>query len=118
MRKTDEIFKQFVLLLTPSPQAIDILKDGGLQFRFTLLKLYEMPSADFLQHADLHLLPFLSIMQGGEQANCRNGNFCRLEGSTTPKLSCNSVQVLRLVEKRFIGEKILRNSHSEHNIDM
>ncbi len=57
-----------VLLLTPSPQAADMLKDGGLQFRFTLLKLYEMPAADFLQHADLHLLPFIPIMQGGEQA--------------------------------------------------
>jgi len=55
-----------VLLLASSPQAAEHLEESWLSFRFTLIKLYELPAADFISHADIHLLPFVPVMKDGE----------------------------------------------------
>ncbi|MCP4398890.1 MAG: hypothetical protein GY801_16520 [bacterium] len=53
-----------VLLLRSSPQATDRLDEDCLQFRFTLIRLYTMSARTFLQQADIHLFPFVPVMQG------------------------------------------------------
>jgi hypothetical protein len=55
-----------VLLLAPSPQAAAQFEEPWLSFRFTLLKLYEIPAKEFLAQTDIHLLPFVPVMQDGE----------------------------------------------------
>ena len=59
--------KPVVLLLRPSPQATDRLHEDCLEFRFTLIRLYAISAGEFLQQADIHLLPFVPVMQGEAQ---------------------------------------------------
>jgi hypothetical protein len=57
-----------VLLLAPSSQAVDCFEEGRLRFGFTLIPMYALVAAEFLHHADVHLLPFVPVMQGGLEA--------------------------------------------------
>lgn len=57
-----------VLLLSPSPQAKNTLKEGGLSFQFTLVRLYEMLAVEFVKNADIHLLPFVPVMKAHSEA--------------------------------------------------
>jgi hypothetical protein len=53
-----------IVLLRPSPQATDVLEEDCLRFQWTLIRRYAMSAAEFLQQADLHVLPFIPVMQG------------------------------------------------------
>ena len=64
--KYDLPIRPVMLLLAPSPRAADSLDTAWLSFRFTLIKVYNRPAAEFAAHADVHLLPFVPVMQDGE----------------------------------------------------
>ena len=55
-----------IILLSPNKSAKDCYEDENMIFKFRLVKLYEFKAHDFLKEADTYLLPFVPVMQGGE----------------------------------------------------
>lgn len=56
-----------ILLLSPSLQVTDRFETPWLSFRFRLIRVYDFPAAEFVGHADVHLLPFVPVMKDGEK---------------------------------------------------
>ncbi len=59
--------KTFVFLFKPSNQATQFYKDEEVEFRFNLVRIYEIPAKEFLEKGPLCLLPFLPLMKEGEK---------------------------------------------------
>ena len=57
-----------VILLRPSGSATDRYEDRELQFRFQLVKIYEMDARRVVSEGPLCMLPFVPLMKGGEAA--------------------------------------------------
>ena len=53
-----------ILLLCPAPHATDTFEEDCLRFQFTLVRVYAMSAVEFLRQAEIHLLPFVPVMQG------------------------------------------------------
>ena len=66
LMKYDLPLRPVIFLLASSPQAADTFKNTWLSFRFTLIKVYELPAAEFVARANVHLLPFVPAMRDGE----------------------------------------------------
>ncbi len=60
--------KPAILLLSPSPKAEDVLETEYLRFHFHLIRLYSFSARKFVQEADIHLLPFVPVMQDADEA--------------------------------------------------
>lgn len=54
-----------VLLLTPSPHAVDHFRDGGIHYQFTLVRLWELDAQEALETGLPCLMPFVPLMHGG-----------------------------------------------------
>ncbi len=55
-----------VLMLTlPSPAATDHYQDREVDYRYRLVKLYELDAAEVIRERRLCLLPLASLMRGG-----------------------------------------------------
>ncbi len=67
LMKYDLPIRPVILLLASSPHAADSFESAWLSFRFTLIKVYDLPAAEFMARADVHLLPFVPVMRDGEQ---------------------------------------------------
>ena len=57
-----------ILLLRPSPQATDVLETEYLRFHFHLIRLYSFSARTFAQEADIHVLPFVPVMEDAAEA--------------------------------------------------
>ncbi len=60
--------KPAILLLSPSPKAEDVLDTEYLRFHFHLIRLYSFSARKFVQKTDIHLLPFVPVMQDADEA--------------------------------------------------
>lgn len=67
LMKYDLPIQPVIFLLAASPQATDCFETSWLSFRFDLIEVYNFPAGDFVSHADVHLLPFVPVMKGGEE---------------------------------------------------
>ncbi len=54
-----------VMLLLPSPLATDHYQDREVDYRFRLVKLYELDAAEVLRQNKVCLMPLTPLMQGG-----------------------------------------------------
>ncbi|MDQ7031183.1 MAG: hypothetical protein Q9M37_00480 [Desulfonauticus sp.] len=59
--------KTFVFLLTPSRQAKNYYQDEEVDFRFNLIRLYDIPAEDILASGNECLLSFLPLTKGGSK---------------------------------------------------
>lgn len=57
-----------ILLLKPSSLVTDVFEKSSIRFKFTVLRLYKMSAVEFMQKADIPLLPFVGGMKGYAQA--------------------------------------------------
>ncbi len=56
-----------LFLLRPSEQAVSRYIDGEVDYRFRLIKLYEMDAEEILKAENECLLAFVPVMKGGEK---------------------------------------------------
>ncbi len=59
--------KTYVFLFKPSREATEFYKDEEVEFRFNLVRIYEISAKEFLEKGPLCLLPFLPLMKEGEK---------------------------------------------------
>jgi predicted transposase YdaD len=57
--------KSTMVLLKENKNAVDFLKDAEIEFKFNLIKLWELPAEDFL--INQCLLPMIPLMRGGQE---------------------------------------------------
>jgi len=55
-----------VLLLRPSGSATDLYEDREVRFRYRLVKIYEMDAQTVVSEGPICMLPFVPLMNGGE----------------------------------------------------
>lgn len=55
-----------VLLLTPSDRSVDRFHDGGIDYRFVLVRLWELDAEEAMQTDLPCLMPFVPLMRGGQ----------------------------------------------------
>ena len=56
-----------VILLKQSDKARNYYKDENFRFRFHLTRIYKFKASHFLQSSDVHLLPFIPLMEGADE---------------------------------------------------
>jgi len=56
-----------IILLKPYKGASDCYEDENLRFTFRLIKLYEFSASAFMTEADVRILPFVPLMEGGQE---------------------------------------------------
>ncbi len=59
--------KSFIILLTPSSKVVNIYKDEEVEYRYTLIKLYEIKAEKILKIDVPCLYSFLPLMKGGKE---------------------------------------------------
>ncbi|ROQ93375.1 RpnC/YadD family protein [Desulfosoma caldarium] len=55
-----------VLLLTPSDRSVDRFHDGGIDYRFVLVRLWELDAEEAMETNLPCLMPFVPLMRGGQ----------------------------------------------------
>ena len=54
-----------LILIIPSPSATDHYQDREVDYRYRLIRLYELDAAEFIREQKLCLLPLVPLMRGG-----------------------------------------------------
>ena len=54
-----------LILIIPSPSATDHYQDREVDYRYRLIRLYELDAAEFIHERKLCLLPLVPLMRGG-----------------------------------------------------
>ncbi len=58
--------RSFIVLLRPSGRASEVYRDEEVEFRFRVIKVYEMDAREVLESNQECLFPFVPLMKGGE----------------------------------------------------
>ncbi|MBF0477009.1 MAG: hypothetical protein HQK59_14505 [Deltaproteobacteria bacterium] len=56
-----------VLLLCPSPQAVDVYQDNQVTFRFQVIRVYDLDAQEIIDKGITCLAPFVPLMQHGRE---------------------------------------------------
>ncbi len=82
-----------VFLIRPHAGARDVYADHALRFRYHLVKLWELPAADYID-AGVSILPFIPLMQDGDQYVERARQRIQNEDNLSPDEKTSLLSVL------------------------